>query len=197
MDKLWLITFGNFTVVRKSVYIRLRLTPVGSITVHIYTQRVKRLTPGRCNTVHITHKQYTGWHPVAAVDYTLHTNSTKVGTRWQHYSIYLHTNSKQIDTLWMQYSTYYTQTIHKLTPGGSSTVQITQQQYTGWYPLAALQYIFTHKQYTGWHPVGAIQYILHTNNTQVDTRWHQYSTRYTQKIHRLTPGGSSTVHVYT
>src|SRR5215510_6629589 len=67
--------------------------------------------------------------------------------------------------------------------------------------MAAVQYTFTHKQYTE-------QHNIFVNYNWVDTRWQQYSTHlhtnstqnntiYLLTTIGLTPGGSSTVHIYT
>jgi hypothetical protein len=45
-------------------------TPVGSITVHIYTQRVHWLTSLAAVHYTFSHKHFTGLYPVAAVQYT-------------------------------------------------------------------------------------------------------------------------------
>jgi hypothetical protein len=93
------------------------------------------------STVHI----YTGWHPVAAVQYSTHLHGmTPGGSSTVQYTF------TRVDTRWQQYSTVHI--------------------YTGWHPVAAVQYSTVHI-YTGWHPVAAVQYSthLHTNNTQNNT----------------------------
>jgi hypothetical protein len=92
------------------------------VDIYIYINAIG-LTPFGSNRVHITHKQYTGWHPVAALQYTLHTQTIHRLARGG--SITVHITHKQ-------YTGWY--------PLAALQYKFTHKQYTGWHPVAAVQY---------------------------------------------------------